>query len=65
VAIGDYFSIVHVPNPVEQLEQVALGRVEGKIADVETRRCDFDRLGLMRRPRLLLLLLLWLVLLLV
>ena len=53
--IADHFGVLNVSNAVEQLKQVALGRVERKIADVKTRRSDFDRLGLTRRARLLLL----------
>src|SRR5260370_10271784 len=41
-------------DAVEELEQIALGRVEGQIADVKTRRSDFDCFRFPRRPRLLL-----------
>ena len=63
VPVANYLGVLNVPNTVEQLEQVAFGRVEGKIPDVETRRRNFDRLRFMLGPRLplLLMLLLWLV----
>ena len=63
VPVTDYLRVLNVPNSVEQLEQVALSRVEGKISDVETGRRNFDWLGftLVLEPRLALLLvrLLW------
>ena len=34
--------VLHVANAVEQLEEIALGCVEGQVADVKTRRSDFD-----------------------
>jgi hypothetical protein len=40
-----------VPNAVEQFEEVALRSVEGQIADVKARRCDFNPFGLARRSR--------------
>src|ERR1700736_1850719 len=45
-------------DAVEKLEEIALGRVEGQIADVETWRSNFDWFRFTRRPRLLLRLLL-------
>lgn len=48
VTIGDNLCVLHLPNAVEELEEVALRRVEGKIAYVETRRCHFDRFGFTR-----------------
>ncbi|MDP9187543.1 MAG: hypothetical protein M3O72_09340, partial [Verrucomicrobiota bacterium] len=44
------------------LEEIAFGCVEGQIADVKTRRSDFDWLRFTRWPRLLLRLLLLLLL---
>ena len=44
--------VLHVPNAVEQFEQVAFGRVEGQVTDVKTRRSNFDRFRFARRPRL-------------
>jgi len=46
--------VLHVADTVEELEEIALGRVERQIANVEPRRCDFDCLGFTRRTRLLL-----------
>jgi hypothetical protein len=40
-----------VSNAVEQLEEIALGGVERQIADVETRRRDFNPFWLARRSR--------------
>ena len=34
--------ILHVPHTVEQFKEIALGCVEGQVADVKTRRSDFD-----------------------
>ncbi len=36
------FRILHMPHAVEQFEQIALGGIEGQVADVKTRRSDFD-----------------------
>src|SRR2546430_17604661 len=52
VAIAHDLCVLDVPDPVEELEEIALGRVEGQIADVKTRRGDFDWLRFMLRPRL-------------
>src|SRR5207244_3448250 len=54
VAIAHHFGVLDVADAVEQLEEIALGCVEGQIADVKTRRRDFDRFRFTRRPRLLL-----------
>ena len=35
--VGHHFRVLHLTNSVEKLEQVALRRVEGQIADVKTR----------------------------
>src|SRR5215468_9232440 len=43
--------VLHVSNAVEQVEEIALGGVERQVANVETRRCDFNPLGLACRPR--------------
>jgi len=42
VPVADHFRVLHLANAVEELEQIALSRIEGEIADVKTRRCDFD-----------------------
>jgi len=63
VAIAHHFRVLDVADAIEELEQVALGGVEGQIADVKTRRSDFDRLRFALRARLALLLLLLLLLL--
>ena len=54
--VTNYLGVLNVPNAIEQLEQVAFGRVEGKIPDVETWRRNFDRLWFTLGPRLPLLL---------
>jgi hypothetical protein len=66
VAIAHDLCVLDVANAVEELEEIALGRIEGQIADVKTRRSNFDRLrftlrawfafALFLRPRLMLLL---------
>ena len=43
--------ILHVTNAVEQVEEIALGGVEGQVAYVETRRRDFNPFWLARRSR--------------
>ena len=52
MALAHHFGVLHVPDAIEELEEIALGRVEGQIADVETRRSDFDWLGFTLRPLL-------------
>src|SRR6266404_1743039 len=42
--------VLHVPHTVEQLEEIALGGVEGQVADVKTRRGDFDPFRFSCRP---------------
>jgi len=37
-------SVLHLPHAVEQFEEIALSGVEGQVADIKTRRSDFDRL---------------------
>ena len=43
-------SVLHVPHAVEQFEEIALSGVEGQVADIKTRRSDFDRLRFAWRP---------------
>src|SRR5215471_8194674 len=50
MAVAHYLGILHVPDAVKQLEQVALGGVEGEIAHVKTRRSNFDSLWFPRCP---------------
>src|SRR3954447_7694776 len=52
VAIAHDLGVLHVADTVEELEQIALGRIEGQIADVKTRRSNLDRFRLVLRPRL-------------
>jgi len=40
--------VLHVANAVKQLEEIALGGVEGQVANVETRRRDFNPFWLAR-----------------
>ena len=42
VAIAYNLSVLHVANAVEQVEEIALGGVEGQVANVKTRRRDFN-----------------------
>ena len=56
VPVTEYLRVLNVPDPVEQVEQIAFSRVEGKISDVETGRRNFDWLGFTLGPRLALLL---------
>jgi hypothetical protein len=51
VAIADDLSVLHMSDAVEQFEKIALGSVEGKVADVKTRRCDFNPFRLARGSR--------------
>jgi len=62
VTIAHNLRVLDVPDAVKELEQIALGRIERQIANVKTRRSDFDRLRFALRPRLALLLLLMLLL---
>ena len=52
VTVADYFSVLDVTDPVKQVEQIAFGRVERQIADIETGRSNFDRLRFTLWPRL-------------
>ena len=36
--------VLHLPHTVEQFEEIALSGVEGQVADIKTRRSNFDRL---------------------
>src|SRR5262245_19544350 len=51
VPIAYDLCVLHVPNTVEQVEEIALGGVERQVANVETRRRDFNPLGFACRPR--------------
>jgi hypothetical protein len=51
VPVAYYFRILHMPNAVEQFEEIALRSVEGQVAHVKTRRSDFDRFRFSWRPR--------------
>jgi len=42
VAITHDFRVLDVPDSVEQFEKIALGCVEGQVANVQTWRSDFD-----------------------
>ena len=58
VPVTNYLGVLYVSDAVKQVEQVALGSVEGKISDVETWRRNFYWFGPTLGPRLALLLLL-------
>ena len=49
VTIGYNLCVLHLSDAVEEFEQVALGRIEGEIAYVKTRRRHFDRFGFTSR----------------
>src|SRR4029453_248319 len=51
VAIAYGLCVLHVANAVEQVEEIALGGVEGQVAYVETRRGDLNPFWLARRSR--------------
>ena len=51
VPIAYDLCVLHVSNAVEQVEEIALGGIERQIANVETRRRDFNPLWLACRPR--------------
>ena len=51
VPVTHDFCVLHVANAVEQFEEVALGGVEGKVADVKTRRTYLNRFRPARWPR--------------
>ena len=52
MTVANYFCVLNVSDAVEQLEQIAFGRVEREIAYVETRRRNFDRFRFTLWPRL-------------
>jgi hypothetical protein len=43
--------VLHVSNASEQLKEIALGGIERQVADVKTRRGDFNSFWLARRSR--------------
>ena len=49
--IAYHLCIVHVSDAVEQFEEIALGRVKRQVANVETRRRDFNPFWFARRSR--------------
>ena len=51
MAIAHHLGVLNVADAVEELEQIALGCIEGQIANVKTRRSNFDRFGSPLRPR--------------
>ena len=51
VPIAYDLCVMHVANAVEQFEEIALGSVEGQVANVKTRRRDFNPFWLTRRSR--------------
>jgi hypothetical protein len=51
VSIAYDLCVLHVSNAVEQVEEIALGGVERQVANVETRRRDFNPFGLTCRSR--------------
>ena len=51
VPIAYDLCVLHVANAVEQFEEIALGGVEGQVANVERRRRDFIPFWLARRSR--------------
>ena len=52
VFVADHLGVLDLSDAVEELEQVALGCVERQVADVKTRRSDFDCFRLARWSRL-------------
>src|SRR4051812_47799206 len=51
VAISDHLGVLDRADAVEELEQIALGRVERQVSDVKSGRRYFDRFRFTRRPR--------------
>ena len=51
VPIAYDLCVLHVSNAVEQFEEIALGSVKRQVANVKTRRRDFNALWLARRSR--------------
>jgi hypothetical protein len=52
VAIAYHLRVLYMSNAVEQFEKIALGGIEGKVANVKTRRSDVHSFRLTRRSRL-------------
>jgi len=48
VPIAYDLCVMHVADTIEQVEEIALGGVEGQVANVETRRRDFNPFWLAR-----------------
>ncbi len=46
--VGHDLGVLHLADAVEELEEIALGRFERKVADVKTRRSYFDAFWLTR-----------------
>jgi hypothetical protein len=51
VPVADYLGVLHMADAVKQLKEIALSGVEGKVADVQARRRDFDDFRFPRRAR--------------
>ncbi len=51
MAIAYDLGVLHVADAVKQFEKIALRSVEGKVADVKTRRSDFNPFRLARGSR--------------
>src|SRR6266487_4944802 len=51
MAVTNYFRILDVSDSVEQLKKIALGCVERQVANVQTRRTDFNPFRFACRPR--------------
>ena len=51
VAIANDFCVLDMSNAIEQIEKIALCGVEGQVANVETRRRDFNPFWFARRSR--------------
>jgi hypothetical protein len=52
VLVGYDFCVLHLPDAVEEFEQIAFRCLEGKVADVKSRRSDLYLFGLTRGSRL-------------
>ena len=53
MAVTYHLGVLHVANTIKEFEKVALRGVERQVANVETRRRDFDRFGFAGRPLLM------------
>ena len=49
--IAHDFRILHVADTVEEIKEIALRGIERQVADVQTRRRDFNPFWLARRSR--------------